>query len=404
MHNQDEIERKDVREGDTVILQRAGDVIPQVVAVVKDRRPDHSLPYLFLPIARYAEARWPGEEDAAETYCTGGLYCEAQVMERMLHFVSRNAFDIEGLGEKNIRRFLEKGAIRNPVDIFTLEERDRRSDQPLAAWKGWGDTSARNLFDAIQRARTISLDRFIFALGIRQVGEATARLLARHYRTRANWCRSMEAASDPDSEARKNLLSISGIGESMAEDIVSFFREPQNLEVLDGLCSPRNDGDPPVTVRDFESSAVASPISGKTVVFTGTMETMSRSEAKAHAERFGANVASSVSRKTDYVVTGPGAGSKEKGARELGLTILSEREWLEVIGKRDGRDAGGKEHPIDRDRRGARHRLGPRAGGLVPRIHATAPLPPPASTGGCAISPTAAWRRYSRASAPRWRA
>jgi DNA ligase (NAD+) len=333
LHNQDEIERKDIREDDTVIIQRAGDVIPQVVEVVKDRRPAHSRPYPFpthCPVCGSTLAR---EEDAAETYCTGGLVCQAQVKERLLHFVSRNAFDIEGLGEKNIRLFYEKGLIRTPVDIFTLEERDRHSDQPLSTWKGWGDTSARNLFDAIHRARTISLDRFIYALGIRQVGEATARLLARHYLTRTNWCQSMEAAIDPDSEARKDLLSINGIGESMAEDIVSFFREPQNQEVLNKLYSPRDNSESLVTVRDFEPMNMASPVSGKTVVFTGRMETMSRSEAKAHAERSGANVASSVSGKTDYVVTGPGAGSKEKEARKLGLTILSEREWLDLIGK-----------------------------------------------------------------------
>ena len=333
LHNRDEIERKDIREDDTVVIQRAGDVIPQVVEVVKDRRPVHSRPYPFpthCPVCGSTLAR---EEDAAETYCTGGLVCQAQSKERLLHFVSRNAFDIEGLGEKNIRLFYEKGLIRTPVDIFTLEERDRHGDQPLSTWKGWGDTSARNLFDAIHRARTISLDRFIYALGIRQVGEATARLLARHYLTRTNWCRSMEAAVDPDSEAREDLLSINGIGESMAEDIVSFFREPQNQEVLNKLCSPRDNSESLVTVRDFEPMNMASPVSGKTVVFTGRMETMSRSEAKAHAERSGANVASSVSRKTDYVVTGPGAGSKEKEARKLGLTILSEREWLDLIGK-----------------------------------------------------------------------
>jgi DNA ligase (NAD+) len=333
LHNQDEIARKDAREGDTVVIQRAGDVIPQVVEVVKDRRPAHSRPYPFpthCPVCGSALAR---EEDAAETYCTGGLFCQAQVKERLLHFVSRNAFDIEGLGEKNIRLFYEKGLLRTPVDIFTLEERDRRSERPLSTRKGWGDTSARNLFDAIHRARIVSLDRFIYALGIRQVGEATARLLARHYRTRENWCRSMESAADPDTEARKDLLSINGIGESMAEDIVSFFREPQNQEVLDKLCAPRNDGEPQVTVKDFEPLTMASPISGKTVVFTGKLETMSRSEAKVHAERSGANVASTGSGKTDYVVTGPGAGSKEKEARRLGLTILSEREWLELIGK-----------------------------------------------------------------------
>jgi DNA ligase (NAD+) len=333
LHNRDEIDRKDIREEDTVIIQRAGDVIPQVVEVVKDRRPVHSRPYRFpthCPVCGSTLAR---EEDAAETYCTGGLFCQAQARERLLHFASRNAFDIEGLGEKNIRLFYEKGLLRTPVDIFTLEERDRHADPPLSAWKGWGDTSARNLFDAIARSRAISLDRFIYALGIRQVGEATARLLARHYMTLTNWRRSMEAAVDPDSEAGKDLLSINGIGESMAEDIVSFFREPQNMEVLDKLHGPRADGEPLVTVRDFEPVTMASPVSGKTVVFTGTMETMSRSEAKAHAERLGANVASSVSKKTDYVVTGPGAGSKEKEARKLGLTVLSEREWLDLIGK-----------------------------------------------------------------------
>ena len=333
LHNRDEIERKDIREDDTVVIQRAGDVIPQVVEVVKDRRPVHSRPYSFptrCPVCGSTLAR---EEDAAETYCTGGLFCQAQAKERLLHFVSRNAFDIEGLGEKNIRLFYEKGLLRTPVDIFTLEERDRRSDPPLSAWNGWGETSARNLFAAIQRARTISLDRFIYALGIRQVGEATARLLARHYLTLETWRRSMEAAAEPDSEAGKDLLSINGIGESMAEDIVSFFREPQNQEVLSRLYTPRDTKEPLVTVRDFELSNTASPVSGKTVVFTGKMEAMSRSEAKARAERMGANVASSVSGKTDYVVIGPGAGSKEKEARKLGLTILSEREWLDLIGK-----------------------------------------------------------------------
>jgi DNA ligase (NAD+) len=333
LHNRDEIERKDIREEDTVVIQRAGDVIPQVVGAVKDRRPAHSRPYRFpaqCPVCGSALAR---EVDAAGTYCTGGLFCQAQVEERLLHFVSRNAFDIEGLGEKNIRLFHAKGLIRTPVDIFTLEERDRRSGQPLSTWKGWGETSARNLFDAIHRARTVSLDRFIYALGIRQVGEATARLLARRYRTQRNWRTSMEAAVVPDSEARKDLLSINGIGESMAEDIVSFFREPQNQEVLDKLCAPPDDGEPPVTVGDYEPSSAATPVSGKTVVFTGKLETMSRSEAKVHAERSGANVASTVSVKTDYVVAGPGAGSKEKEARRLGLTILSEREWLELTGK-----------------------------------------------------------------------
>jgi DNA ligase (NAD+) len=335
LHNQDEIERKDIREDDRIIVQRAGDVIPQVVQVVKEHRPSDSQPYEFpkhCPVCGSLLAR---EKDASETYCTGGLVCAAQAKERLRHFVSRNALDIEGLGEMNIDLFYEKKLIRTPVDIFTLEERDRQSNEPLSTWKGWRGKNKRanKLFEAIARARTISLDRFIYALGIRQVGEATARLLARHYRTLTHWRNSMEKASAPDSEERKDLLSISGIGESVAGEIVSFFREQQNQDILDKLTDPHHNRGALLTATDFELSDTASPIAGKTVVFTGALETMSRSEAKARAERMGANVASSVSKKTDYVVTGPGAGSKEKEARKLGLTILSEREWLDLIGK-----------------------------------------------------------------------
>ena len=254
--------------------------------------------------------------------------------------MSRNAFDIEGLGELNIDLFYEKNLIRTPVDIFLLEERNRQSDNPIDTWPGWGAKGKReqekkrvgNLFQAIQRARTISLDRFIYALGIRQVGEATARLLARHYLSLPHWRQSMEDAWDPQSDARKDLLSIDGIGESMAEDIVAFFREPHIQEVLDRLTRPVDGAEPLVHVKDFERANAASPIAGKTVVFTGSLETMSRSEAKARAERLGANVTSSISQKTDYVVVGPGAGSKEKKARELGVKILDEKEFLELIG------------------------------------------------------------------------
>jgi DNA ligase (NAD+) len=332
LHNRDEIERKDIREGDTVIVQRAGDVIPQVVKVVMDRRPPHSQPYPFPTHCPVCRSLLTKEEDAAETYCTGGLICPAQVKERLLHFASRNAFDIEGLGEKNIELFYEKGLIRTPVDIFTLEERNLQSDQPLSSWEGWRGQKkkARNLFDAIQRARTIPLDRFIYALGIRQVGQATARVLPRHYLTLTQWRECMEAAADPNSEARKDLLSISGIGEIIAKDIVSFSREPQMQKLLDQLTKPSERREPLVTVREFEISDMASPLAGKTVVFTGKLETMTRSEGKARAERLGANVTSSISKKTDYVVAGPGSGSKEKEARELGLTILTEKKFLEM--------------------------------------------------------------------------
>ncbi len=343
LHNEDEIKRKDIREGDTVVIQRAGDVIPQVVEVIKDRRPAGSHPFIFPTKCPECGSRLAREIDAAETYCTGGLICPAQVKERLRHFVSRNAFDIEGLGELNIDLFYEKNLIRTPADIFTLEERNRHSDNPISSWPGWGGKGKKqgkeskrvsNLFNAINRARTISLDRFIYALGIRQVGEATARLLARHYVSLSHWRKCMEDAWDPQSEARMDLLSINGIGESVAEDIVSFFRETQMQEVLDGLTKPNNNAEPLVKVNDFELSNIESPIAGKTVVFTGTLETMTRSEAKARAERLGANVTNSVSKKTDYVVAGPGGGSKAKKARELGLRILTEQEWLDLVEKR----------------------------------------------------------------------
>jgi DNA ligase (NAD+) len=203
---------------------------------------------------------------------------------------------------------------------------------PLREWEGWGEKSARNLFDAIRAARTIVLDRFIYALGIPQVGEATARLLAKHYLTLAHWRESMLAAQDRGSEAHAELLTINGIGGGMAADILGFFAELHNREALDALILPA-DGQPLVTVADFERPAATSPIAGKTVVFTGSLEFMSRNEAKAQAETLGANVAGSVSKKTDYVVAGSGAGSKAKKAQELGLTVLSEQQWRELIGK-----------------------------------------------------------------------
>ena len=334
LHNEDEIARKDIREGDRIVVQRAGDVIPQVVRVVMEHRPADSRPYRFPTHCPVCSSLLYREKGVSDTYCTGGLICPAQAKERLRHFVSRNAFDIEGLGEMNIDLFYEKKLIETPVDIFTLKERDQRSDHPLSTWEGWRGKNKRasKLFDAIERSRRIPLDRFIYALGIRQVGGAKARLLARHYRTLSHWRIGLEKASTPDSEARKDLLSIDGIGESIAEDLVSFFREKQMQDVLDRLTKPHHNREALVTVTDFELSDTASPLAGKIIVFTGTLNSMSRSEAKARAERMGANVASSVSRKTDYVVVGLGAGSKEKAARKLGLTILTEQQWLEMSG------------------------------------------------------------------------
>ncbi|MGV8074773.1 MAG: NAD-dependent DNA ligase LigA [Syntrophobacteraceae bacterium] len=332
LHNADEIARKDIRIGDTVTVQRAGDVIPQVVCAVKERRPAGSRSYEFpsrCPVCGSLLMREDGEVD---TYCTGGLVCSAQVVERLKHFVSRDAFDIEGLGEKNIELFYDKGLIMSPVDIFTLEARDQEMSPSLSEWQGWGEISARKLFDAISRARSISLDRFIYSLGIRQVGQATARLLARHYLTLANWRRNMEAAQNRESEAYADLLSINGIGESIVDDILAFIAERHNHDILNELTRAGADHAPLVTVTDFDLPEDLSLVAGKTVVFTGTLETMSRTEAKTRAESLGANVSGSVSKKTDYVVAGPGAGSKEKKARDLGVTILTEEQWLKLIG------------------------------------------------------------------------
>jgi DNA ligase (NAD+) len=321
LHNEDEIQRKDIREGDTVIIQRAGDVIPQVVGVVAERRPKGSKPYRFpqkCPICHSLAVR---EEGEAVRRCTGGLICAAQAVERLRHFVQRDAFDIEGLGAKHIAEFWEDKLIKTPADIFRLDF------DAIAKREGWGEQSAKKLEDAIDARRTIALDRFIFALGIPQVGQQTAKLLARHYRSFDRWREAMIAAKDRDGEAWRALNDINGIGEDMATDIAGFFAEKHNLDLLDDLMDE-------VTVTNYEAARVAanSPIAGKTVVFTGTLTAMSRSEAKARAEAMGANVAGSVSGKTDYLVVGADAGSKAEKAKALGVTTMTEEEWLALAG------------------------------------------------------------------------
>ncbi|MEE9210969.1 MAG: NAD-dependent DNA ligase LigA, partial [Kiloniellales bacterium] len=321
LHNEDEIARKDIREGDTVIVQRAGDVIPQIVEVVADKRPAESRPFSFPGTCPECGSLAVREEGEAVRRCTGGLVCPAQATERLKHFVSRNAFDLEGLGGKHIEAFWKDGLVATPADIFRLEQKGGA----ITEREGWGKKSASNLFAAIAEKRTIALERFIYALGIRQVGQATARLLAKQYGSLHAWREAMDAARDQGSEAYADLVNIDGIGPSVAGDIVAFFSEPHNREVLDDLAGQ-------LTVEDFAAPAAASPISGKTVVLTGTLESMTRGEAKARAEALGAKVAGSVSKKTDYVVVGADAGSKAKKARELGVTTLNEAEWLELIG------------------------------------------------------------------------
>ncbi|MDX1974188.1 MAG: NAD-dependent DNA ligase LigA [Rickettsiales bacterium] len=319
LHNEDEIARKDVRIGDTVVVQRAGDVIPQVVEVDVSKRPETSTAYLFpdhCPVCGSLAVR---EEGEVAKRCTGGLLCEAQLLERLRHFVSRNAMDIEGLGEKQITAFWRDGLIKNVVDIFHLAQHKAL----ILEREGWGEKSVENLLAAIEKARDVSLEKFIFALGIRHVGEITAKLLAWNYSSYANWIAAMKALPE-GGEAAAQLDLIDGIGPKVIAAIADFFREPHNAQIVESLAAQ-------LRVADAEQRAVDSPVSGKTVVFTGTLEKITRQAAKARAESLGAKVASSVSVKTDFVIAGADAGSKLKKAHELKLRVLSEDEWLRMI-------------------------------------------------------------------------
>ena len=334
LHNEDEIARKDVRIGDTVVVQRAGDVIPQVVSVVLDKRPVSSAPYKFpdhCPSCGSAALRDCDPESGSTDVvrrCSGGLTCPAQAKERLKHFVSRNALDIEGLGDKQIEAFFDDGRIKQPADIFTLAGNDKRSMKKLAEQKGFGQKSVDKLWAAIDARRTVPLDRFIFALGIRHIGEGTARDLSKAYGTFEAFRAGVEAAvaGGRDSEAYHDIDNIEGIGEAVVDALIGFFGEEHNQRALDDLLAH-------ITVAPYARAAVSkSAVTGKTVVFTGTLTRISRNEAKAQAERLGAKVAGSVSKKTDYVVAGEDAGSKLSKARELGVAVLSEEEWLQLVG------------------------------------------------------------------------
>ena len=323
---------KDLRKGDTVKIQRAGDVIPQVIDVDLDKRPADAEPYEFPTVCPACGSHAvreihpkTGRQDAVRR-CTGGLICPAQATEKLKHFVSRNAFDIEGFGDKQVDAFYADELVKAPADIFTLEERDRQALTKLRNRDGWGAVSARNLFEAINARREIDLHRFIFALGIRHVGEGNAKLLARYYGSWDAFYQAMQKAHDHDSDAWAELNDIDGIGTIVAEAVTEFFAESHNRDQLTALLDQ-------VTPKDAEKiDAGDSPVAGKTIVFTGSLERMTRDEAKAMAERFGAKVSGSVSKKTDLVVAGPGAGSKLTKAQELDVEVISEDDWFDLVG------------------------------------------------------------------------
>jgi len=335
LHNADEIARKDIRVGDTVILQRAGDVIPQVVGVVLEERPADAVPFdypthcpcpLHTPLARDVQGE---DAEGNPIYgvvrrCTGEFACPFQRIEHLIHFCGRRTFDIEGLGIKQLQAFFDEGLIRAPADIFRLA----RNETALAALRerdGYGETSIRNLVASIEARRAVPLDRFINALGIRHVGETTAVVLARGYGSAAAFLEAMHKVAARDEEAMHELDALDQIGEAVIEAVAAYFSEEHNLGLVNDLVAE-------LDIQDAARPKTDTAVAGKTVVFTGSLERLTRDEAKAQAESLGAKVASSVSKKTDIVVAGPGAGSKLKTATDLGITVMTEDEWLAMIG------------------------------------------------------------------------
>jgi DNA ligase (NAD+) len=329
LHNQDEIERLGVRIGDTVTIQRAGDVIPQVVEVVQDK-PRGAKPYHFptkcpcqlkTDVVRETIA---GGEEGARAHCTGEFACPFQRTQHLMHFVSRRAFDIEGLGEKQIELFYENGWVKEPAEIFTLAARDKKIN--LKEVEGYGEISVRNLYQSIEARREISLERFIYALGIRHVGETTAVALARGYGTWEAFHAAALKVVEKDEETRAEMDALDQIGDTVIDAVADYFGESHNRKMVERLVEQ-------VTIRDAEKPKTDTAVAGKTVVFTGSLEKMTRDEAKAMAERLGAKVSGSVSKKTDYVVAGPGAGSKLAEAQKHGVKVLTEDEWFKLVGR-----------------------------------------------------------------------
>ena len=316
LHNESEIIRKDIRKGDTVCLQRAGDVIPQILFVYKDKRPNTSEAFVFPDQCPICHSQIVVSDDGVIKRCVGGIKCKAQKLEQLKHFVSRNAFDIFGLGSKQIEMLVEKEIIYSPVDIFSLSKESLTND--LRDQDGWGNKSITNLIDSINSSKNISLDRFIYALGIRHIGETTARLVAKEVISISGFQQLQQSKKD-------DLLSINSLGEKAVDMLIDYLEDPTNKEMIEGLRQI-------LDITDFViKENTDSLLYQKTVVFTGSLSAMSRGEAKAKAESLGAKVASSISKNTDYLITGDTVGSKLKKAQDLGVTLLSEEKWLDII-------------------------------------------------------------------------
>ena len=358
LHNREEIERKDIRENDIVKIQRAGDVIPQVVEVLKEKRDGNSKSYQFP--AKCPICNSPLIYEDVVVRCSGGINCSAQVVEGLKHFVSKKAFDIDGLGEKQIEKFYEEGRIRDFIDIFRLQEREEIIEKeynpdsldlfnfnkdlhssaeidmtnypklPIRYSDGWGDKSTNNLFKSIQKARDITLDKFLFSLGIRYLGEVNAKTIANYYGNIDNFMQKIKIASEKnlfglrDSEEYNTFISIDGIGEKIGNSILDYFCDSRNLKRINELKKI-------VNIQDYKQNIKSNKLQGKSIIFTGTLKTMTRQEAKARAEELGAKVVGSVSSKTDMIVVGEDSGSKLKKAQELGIKILTEEDWLNLL-------------------------------------------------------------------------
>jgi len=322
LHNEDEIQRKGVRVGDTVVIQRAGDVIPQVVRVIMEARPADSAPYEFPLACPKCGSHTERPDGEAVRRCTGGLTCPAQAVERLKHFVSRNALNIDGLGDKAVEEFFELKWLSSPSDIYTLEKRIADGEISFAGRKGWGEKKISKLFSSINERRSVPFAKLIFALGIRHIGETTAKAIAETYIDLPTWVDAMEKLAAGDEATRDELSNRDGIGNAVVEALQEFFAESHNTDELYRLAAQIS-AEPHIATANSDG-----PLSGKTVVFTGTLEQLSRNEAKARAESMGAKVASSVSAKTDILIAGAKAGSKAKKAAELGIEIISEQDFI----------------------------------------------------------------------------